>query len=246
MSDRRSFFKSAAIGGASLLIPGVVEAMALTKNKIKIEKNDVILFQGDSITDAGRNKDEKTPNINSSLGYGYALLAAGHLLNKHADKKISVYNKGVSGNKVYQLKDRWQADCLNIRPTVLSIHIGVNDFWHTLTNNYTGTVETYEQDYRALLRQTREALPTVKLVLCEPFGLTGVKAVTESWFPAFNAYRAVVRKLADEFDAAFIPFQNIFMEARKHAPASYWTVDGVHPSLPGSSLMAESWLQAVS
>lgn len=246
MTNRRNFFRAAIAGGASFVIPTIGPVVPAVKKKIRLEKNDVIVFQGDSITEAGRNKEEKIPNFTPSLGYGYCLFAAASLLNKEANKKLAIFNKGISGNKVFQLKERWQTDCLNLRPSVLSIHIGVNDYWHTLTNDYKGTPETFERDYRALLQQTVDALPNVKLILCEPFAVLGVMAVTKSWFPAFDAYRAVVRKLAEEFDAIFIPFHSIFLEALRHAPANYWTVDGVHPTLPGAALMAQAWTDAVS
>jgi lysophospholipase L1-like esterase len=110
---------------------------------------------------------------------------------------------------------------------------------------YDGTVEKYENDYRKLLARTIESLPEVKLVICEPFAVLGCSAVTEKWYPDFNNYRATAKKLAGEFDAVFIPFQAIFDEAQKHAPGKYWTGDGVHPSMAGSSLMAEAWLKAV-
>jgi lysophospholipase L1-like esterase len=247
MTNRREFFKAAALSGAALAIPQIVaSAMPYTSaGSIALNKNDVILFQGDSITDAGRNRDEKQANIPWALGSGYSLLASAHILNKYADKNLTIYNRGIGGNKVYQLKERWQGDCLDLKPNVLSIHIGVNDYWHTLDFNYTATVDTYEQDYRALLKQTREALPNVKLIICEPFGVLGVKAVTEKWFPAFDAYRAVAKKLAGEFNAVFIPFHSIFTNAQKYAPGSYWTADGVHPTLAGASLMSEAWLQAI-
>jgi lysophospholipase L1-like esterase len=246
MKSRRNFFKAAVAGSASFLIPDIGRSLPAMKKKIRLEPNDIIVFQGDSITDAGRNKQEKIPNFTPSLGYGYCLFAAGSLLNKEANKKLTIFNRGISGNKVFQLKERWQADCLALRPSVLSIHIGVNDYWHTLTDSYNGTVETYEKDYRALLRQTIEAIPDIKLVLCEPFAIPGVMAVTKSWFPAFDGYRAVVKKLAEEFDTAFVPFHTIFSEALKHAPGNYWTVDGVHPTLPGTSLMAQAWTAVVS
>jgi lysophospholipase L1-like esterase len=246
MSSRREFFKSAALGGAALCIPDIVSAAVplSMKGKITLNKQDIILFQGDSITDAGRNKEEMAPNVSRALGSGYSLMASGYLLNKHADKALTVYNRGISGNKVYQLKERWQLDCLDLKPNVLSIHIGVNDYWHTLSHNYKGTLENYEQDYRALLKQTRESLPGVKLIICEPFGVKGIKAVTEDWFPAFDGYRASARKIADEFEAVFIPFHDVFVKAQKVAPGVYWTGDGVHPTLAGASLMAETWLQA--
>jgi hypothetical protein len=139
---RRRFIAKASLGAAaSLGLPGIVSAAyAETKaDKITLAKDDVILFQGDSITDAGRKHNETNPNNSGALGGGYAFMAGSELLYKHAPKNLRVYNKGISGNKVYQLAERWEADCLALKPNVLSLLIGVNDFWHTLTNNYTGT-----------------------------------------------------------------------------------------------------------
>ncbi len=123
--------------------------------------------------------------------------------------------------------------------------IGVNDFWHTLTNGYTGTIETYRTDYRKLLDRTKQALPDVKLIIGEPFAVNGIKAVTDQWYPKFNEYRQAAREIADSYNAVFIPYQSVFDEAQKTAPGSYWTADGVHPTLAGANLMAEAWLKMV-
>ena len=121
----------------------------------------------------------------------------------------------------------------------------MNDFWHKLDGKYDGTVEKYEQDYKQLLTLTTKMLPEVKLVIGEPFALQETTAVNEKWFPEFDGYRAVAKKMAEEFNAVFIPYQTIFNEAILKAPAKYWTPDGVHPSMAGCALMAEAWLEAV-
>ncbi len=117
-----------------------------------------------------------------ALGTGYALFIASQLLAERADPGLKIYNRGISGNKVFQLAERWDADCLALKPNVLSILIGVNDLWHTLDGKYKGTVEIYEKDYRALIARTQQALPEVKLVICEPFVLR-CGAVNDKWFP---------------------------------------------------------------
>jgi lysophospholipase L1-like esterase len=248
-NSRRSFIKNTSLAGAfGLSIPSIVStAFAAEKSgkKVRIQKDDVILFQGDSITDSGRRKEELNPNVASAFGNGYALIAASELLHRGADKNLKVYNKGISGNKVYQLAERWQKDCLDLKPTVVSIHIGVNDFWHTLTSKYTGTIKTYKDDYTALLNRTKEQLPEVQFIIGEPFAVTGIKSVDEKWYPAFNDYRAAAREIANQFDAVFIPYQTVFDKAQQTAPGVYWTHDGVHPSLAGARLMAEAWLQTV-
>ena len=246
---RRDFLKTASAGGAMALglTPIVSSADAAPKaGKISLRKDDVVVFQGDSITDAGRNREEKAFNNTRALGNGYALLAAARLLHEHADKNLQIANRGISGNKVYQLAERWDEDCLNLKPTVLSILIGVNDFWHMLNGNYTGTIETYRNDLNALLERTKQKLPEVKLIIGEPFAVTGAKAVDGKWFPAFDEYRNAARQTAQKFQAVFIPYQSIFDEAKKAVPALYWTHDGVHPSLAGSQLMAEAWLKAIA
>ena len=249
MIKRRAFIKSTSLAGALAIgIPEIVNA-AVSKSgnskPIKINQGSVILFQGDSITDAGRKKDSTDFNTPSNLGSGYANQAAAELLLNYASSNLKIYNKGISGNKVYQLAERWDNDCLNLKPDILSILIGVNDYWHKHNKKYDGTIDTYRNDFRALLKRTKEALPSVKLVIGEPFAVKGIKAVDETWYPQFNEYRAVAKALAEEFDAIFIPYQKVFDEAQKQAPGVYWTHDGVHPSLAGAKLMAEAWLKAV-
>jgi lysophospholipase L1-like esterase len=249
MINRRNFIRNSALTGVSLM--GLTEivnaAMPSTAAapSIKLSAGDKILFQGDSITDAGRNKENNGFNNPSILGGGYAFLAAAELLHKHADKNLQIYNKGISGNKVFQLAERWDKEALDIQPNVLSILIGVNDYWHKHNGNYDGTVEVYKRDLTALLERTKYQLPDVKLIICEPFAVKGVKAVDDTWYPEFDGYRAAAKEIALASGAVFVPFQKVFDQAEKVAPGSYWTTDGVHPSLAGSQLMAQAWLKAV-
>ena len=164
---------------------------------------------------------------------------------QYPDKNLQIYNKGISGNKVYQLAERWDTDTLALKPNVLSIHIGVNDYWHTITSGYNGTIETYKTDYQKLLDRTKQALPNVKLVICEPFALKGVKAVDDSWYPTFDLFRKAAHDIADEYNAAFVPLQSVFDKALELAPAGYWSLDGVHPAIAGEALMAQAWMEAV-
>lgn len=214
--------------------------------KLPVPDDAIILFQGDSITDAGRNKNEELSNDASALGSGYAFLAAVDLLGSHPSKKLQCYNRGISGNKVFQLSERWETDCLNLKPDILSILVGVNDFWHTLDFNYKGTAETYEDDYRKLMERTKKALPDTKIIIGEPFALRAGSAVNDSWYPNFPKYQDAAKAVAKDFGAAFIPFQSIFDAASEKVPATYWSADGVHPTLAGSHLMAKAWLETVS
>jgi len=205
-------------------------------------KNQVILFQGDSITDCGRSRDTNVPNV--GLGGGYPLLSAAHLLCAKAEDGLKFFNRGISGNRIVDLYARWKVDGLNLNPDVISILIGVNDTWHEFGSKNGVEIPRFEQFYRMLLEWTVQARPEVKLILCEPFVYV-CGAVGRDWVPEINQRREVVRKMAKDFDTVFIPYQEIFDAALKRAPAEYWLGDGVHPTYAGHQLMTGAWLKAV-
>jgi lysophospholipase L1-like esterase len=231
----------AALAGVQRLFGDEVPATGEVKRPL-IERGDTILFQGDSITDAGRKRD-KAGDANSfgAMGNGYAWLAATQLLVDSPGQQLKVFNRGISGDKVYQLADRWQADCLDIKPNVLSILVGVNDFAHVHKWKGEGSVEKYEADYHALIKRTKDALPEVKLIVCEPFILV-VGLVDESWVPGFAKYREAAQRVADQAGAVFVPFQTMFDHAAKIAPPAHWAADGIHPTMHGAALMAHWWV----
>lgn len=248
--NRRSFIKTAALGstlalGLPQLVSAAIEEHGYRPRKLSLNTDDVILFQGDSITDMGRARSRKAANDNKGLGPGYTFIAASELLLKHPAKKLKIYNRGISGNVVPQLIARWQEDCIQLKPDILSILIGVNDYWHTLNGNYKGTAETYRESYDQLLATTKKQLPDVKLVIGEPYAVNHVKVVDDSWFPAFDAYRTAARNLAKKYEAVFIPYQAIYEKAAKLAGPSYWTHDGVHPNTAGDGLMAQAVLEVL-
>jgi len=212
---------------------------------MNIEQCRVILFQGDSITDCGRDRSaEANPNHNTALGPGYVGKIGGALLAEYPSRNLQVFNRGIGGNRVVDLYARWKFDAVNLSPDLISILIGVNDTWHEFGSQNGVELDRYEQVYRMLLEYTRARLPEVQFVLCEPFVLlTGV--VTPEWQVEIAARREIVVRLAQEFGAVFVPFQKMFDEALKDAPAEYWTSDGVHPTPAGHTRMAAFWRKCV-
>ena len=128
---------------------------------------------------------------------------------------------------------------------MLSVLIGVNDYWHFRNGKYKGTVEVYKNDYTRLIQETKEKIPGIKLVICQPFIVKGTSAVDSSWIQPFMEYQEGARLIAESFNAVWVPFQEVFDIAVEHASPAYWTPDGVHPSMAGCQLMAEAWLQAI-
>ncbi len=205
-----------------------------------------VVFQGDSITDASRDRSaEDRVNDPVALGRGYANDAAAEVL-LYTRGEATVLNRGISGNKVYELADRWDRDAIALKPDVLSILIGVNDYWHSVDFGYAGTARKYREDYDALLSRTRAALPATRLVVCEPF-MVPCQVVNERWVAEFPEYQQVARELAEKHGTTWVGFQGVFNTAMRDgfSPQSL-AEDGVHPTLAGHLLMARAWWSALA
>lgn len=203
-----------------------------------IGNGGVVLFQGDSITDAGRNKSDS-----KHLGTGYALMAAGLYGARYPERNVTFFNRGISGNRVKDLQARWDEDCIALKPTIVSIYIGINDTWRKFDRDDETTVEAFEAGYRDLLVRTKEQLDA-RIVLMEPFVLP-VPEDRKRWREDLDPKIHVVRELAREFGAALVPLDGLFAQASTRAHSRYWAPDGVHPSPAGHALIARAWLDTV-
>jgi acyl-CoA thioesterase-1 len=203
-----------------------------------IEDGALVLFQGDSITDAGRDRYDS-----NHLGYGYAMMASAWFSALYPAKSVRFLNRGIGGNRALDLQSRWQEDCLDLRPSWVSIMIGINDTWRRYDRNDPTSVQDYEAAYRAILEQTREHVDA-RLILCEPFVLP-VPQDREAWREDLDPKIAAVRRLAREFAAILVPLDGIFAQAATQRELTFWAGDGVHPTSAGHALIAQSWLRAV-
>ena len=202
-----------------------------------------ILFQGDSITDTGRNT-ERGSLLN--IGQGYAMLCSAALAAKYP-QQFSFINRGISGNRIVDVYARIKVDCWNLAPDVLSILIGVNDVWHEIGGQNGVEADRFFRVYKMLVEDTKKALPNVRMILMEPFVLNcGAAADNWDYFKTETALRAdAVRTIAAECGQIFLPLQKMFDEADADAPQSgYWLADGVHPSAAGHELIKRQWLKA--
>lgn len=203
-----------------------------------------ILFQGDSITDGNRGRSNDPNHI---LGHGYAFAIASRLGAEYPQRQLTFINKGNSGDTVVNLHDRWKTDALDLKPDIISILIGVNDVLHRIRSGTFTKLSRFEDKLRELLSDTREALPTAKLILVEPFILPVgmVKTDSDRWSTETKIVQGVTQKLSTEFNCIHLPFQQLFTNALKQAPAEYWIWDGIHPTVNGHGLMAKEWMRLV-
>ena len=199
-----------------------------------------ILFQGDSITDAGRNKE-----ASQDLGGGYPCLV-GAKLGRRYPEKYRFLNRGIGGNKVTDLIGRWKRDCINLQPDYLSILVGVNDVWHELDWREGTDTETFTRVYDLLLELTVKALPETKILLMEPYVLEDAlePELREAFRSGVSKKREAVRKLAEQYHLPTVPLQDIFNSALKEAPALYWTAEGIHPTKAGHQIICDAWIEA--
>ena len=200
-----------------------------------------ILFQGDSITDAGRDY-----NNDGALGRGYALLVEAALGYSEPGEHTFI-NKGISGNRIVDVYARMKRDILNYKPDVMSILIGVNDVWHELSDSPNGVdADKFFKVYSMLIEEVKEALPDIKIMIMEPFVLEACS--TEANWEYFNVEtkkRAeMAKKIAEKYNLAFIPLQDGFDALAKKAPNNYWLGDGVHPTAKGHEFIKGEWLKA--
>lgn len=254
--DRRSFLKNAAIGAALATLPAGGEIFARKREKspfeprgkgFRLAENEIVLFTGDSITDGSRErKYYRLANHIRALGNGYVQLTATRLNYLFPEKNLKIYNTGINGDTVPKLAARLETDCIKLKPSVISVLLGVNDFNVSFSATGRGDPAGFEHQYRDLLTRIREALPGVRFILGEPYALKGSRDKIDAWYPEFESYPRVVRRLAEEFDAVFIPYRQIYAEAAAEVPPRHFSTDGVHPSLAGVRLMCDGWLSYVN
>ena len=200
-----------------------------------------ILFQGDSITDCYRDRQDFY-----GLGAGYPLLVEGRL-GLEEPETYEVLNRGVSGDRIVDIYARMKVDAINLKPDVLSILVGVNDVWHELEIGNGVSTAKYEKIYTMLLEELRQALPDTRIILIEPFVLKGSDLA--KYFAPFKEgvteKAKVVRKLAEKFGLDFIPLQADLDELEKKASEGYWLMDGVHPTIRFHKFIADKWIRTL-
>ena len=206
--------------------------------KLGLTDNPTILFQGDSITEVGRDYTR-----DDGIGTGYAMMVANWFSENSTEKKVRFINRGVAADKIKDLKNRWQEDCLNLEPDIVSILIGINDivgnhFWESPTST-----KNFEKDYRSILEQTNDVLGA-RIVLLTPFIVYMTKPQLV-YKILLKQKIGVIKKLSKEFKTILVPLDRIFVEATSEREPTYWSADGIHPTEKGHTLIAKSWIESI-
>ena len=195
----------------------------------------IYLFQGDSVTDCGRNRADPR-----SLGEGYVKKIAALLRENHPDMNAVVMNRGVSGNRVRDLASRWDEDCLEINPKLLTILIGINDCWRRFDSNDPTTAEDYEKAYREIINRAYSAVPGLEIILMEPF-LLPIPDDRLLWREDLDPKIHAARRVTVDLKCRLVPLDGLFAQAAAEKGCAFLADDGAHPTDEGHKLIARAW-----
>lgn len=228
--------------------------------EIRLKSDLTALFIGDSITDGGwgRSAGKAVPSANRNkwdqnhvLGHSYVMLAASRMMADNPSLRCNWLNRGISGNTVNSLKERWTADVLREEPDILTVMVGVNDVWKYYRDGAEADfdVTAWTATLRELLQQAREANPSVRLVLMSPFVAEG-RSVGADIYPrvkrSIDLCARGVEALAKEFGAEYIDTNALFSSLTTDNPdRARWLWDGIHPTPAGHQLIADRWIEKV-
>ena len=201
-----------------------------------------VLFQGDSITDAGRDKRNY-----HDMGAGYPKYAAALLAKNYPDVEFDFINLGIGGNRTDQLFDRLYPDAIQLQPDVISILIGINDVWHRHNFGMIATKDAQiELNYRTILTELREKT-NAKIMMIAPYVLDYDNETRQKMREDLKTVLPIIKGLADEFADVYMPLHEIFAEALPVQPEPlYYSADGVHPNDNGSRFIGEQYAKYIA
>ena len=205
---------------------------------MKIKNGESILFIGDSITDCERRTTERP------LGNGYVKLFADLLIIREPKKDITIINRGIGGDVVTGLKNRWKDDVLRNKPDWLSIKIGINDLHRTLGQDPDAVPpELYREAYEKILSRTKSTLPKCKLILIDPFYIsneTSPNSFHSDVLKLLPEYLNIVNEFSEKYRTFHVKTHEIFQRQLRFHKPDIFCPEPVHPNLTGHLLIAES------
>ena len=208
-----------------------------------VQDNQTLLFIGDSITDAGRRAAA------APYGQGYVAILIDLITAEYPERNINYINKGIGGDRVTGLYERWSDDVIRHQPDWLSIMIGINDL-HSMLRGVEPNVpvELFREKYDGILARTRGET-SAEIVLIDPFYVSadgdgdGFRTVALETIPK---YIAVVHEMTKKYDTRLVPMHDIFAEHLKYRESELFCPEPVHPNHRGHVVIASALLDALT
>ena len=198
-----------------------------------------ILFQGDSVTDACRDRSNT-----SDMGDGYPRYASAMIQDAYSSVDFEFVNLGIGGNRTENLVARLESDFVDIHPDIVSIMIGINDVWHRYSHGIMTTDEDIERNYRTVL-ETLKSRTNARILIIQPFLMESANPNVANLREDLTRAQAIIKRLADEYADAYLPLDTILNTETEEEP-SFYTQDGIHPTPNGACYIGETYLKAVA
>ena len=197
-----------------------------------------LLFQGDSITDADRVREDPL-----DLGTGYPYYAAQLLRAQHPDVDFTFWNRGIGCDETQNLLARIETDLVALQPDVVSLLIGINDTWHHADARDWMPLPVFEARYREILERIRKET-NAKLMVIEQylFPVPDKTYFAEDLAPK----QACVRALAQEYADVFLPAHELAQQAAGEHDSNKFPADGVHLHETGTRCLEEAYAAAIA
>jgi lysophospholipase L1-like esterase len=207
-----------------------------------LQDGQTVLFIGDSITDCGRRAAERP------LGSGYVRMFTELATARWPARQVAYINKGIGGNRITDLKNRWRDDVLYHKPDRLSIKIGINDLHSVLRGAEDAvTPEIFADIFDELLALTQKELDC-PVVLLTPFYIStdrdgnSMRAAVLELLPR---YIETVEAMSKKYGTRLVNLHEIFQEQLKYRDADTFCPEPVHPNHSGHIVMAQALMEAV-
>lgn len=206
------------------------------------EKNDRILFTGDSVSDFGRRRPVGE-GLGEGVGQGYPKTIESFLNVFYPELNLRITNTGIGGNSSRDLLKRYEEDVVKLKPQWLSILIGVNDVLRqfaetTITESYILPGE-YRKNITEMISRVKDSVKGIFLM--SPFYLESIKE--DEVRKCLDEYNAVLREAAEENNCIFVDLQSAFDEYLKSRHSSFIAWDRIHPNQTGAMIIANEFLK---
>lgn len=204
-------------------------------DKIILKKDSKVVIIGDSITDVKFNKRKRF----SIKGKDVYALQLKRKLKKYS-KNIQVEIRGIASNRTYHVYDRLTKDCIDLKPDVIIMLIGVNDAWENyVPEKYPPLLRPLEPHTREIYRRIKAELPDAQIMYLMPFMIDAVEEKLP-FHKTLDEFREILKNIALENGTVVLDLQAVFNKAQSAVAPVKLAVDGIHPTNLGHKVIADA------
>lgn len=208
------------------------------------KKDDIVIFFGDSITEANKTKDEWAI-VSDAIGNGFV-----NMINSHyylnTDLNLRIINKGTSGDRTFDLIERIDQDVLSYKPNHVFIMIGINDIWRMFDMPQIKDFKTNSLEYNKNIEElvTRLLSEDINVILLTPFYLE--TNLTNPIRKMVDLYNNELRNISLKYNLTLIDLQKSFDKLLNNKSSFLLSRDLVHVNMMGHTYIKDEILKIIN